>query len=53
MVSLEQSLADLHARGAIDYQEVMHNANDSELAAQLAVRKNEKKGIAGLFSGSR
>ena len=57
MVSLEQSLADLHSRGLISYDEVMHHAGDTELAAQLCLKAAPmkaapKKGFSGLFSGS-
>jgi Tfp pilus assembly ATPase PilU len=39
MISLEQSLVDLHTRGLISYEEVMNKSQDRELAAQLAVHK--------------
>ena len=52
MLSLDQSLVDLHTRGLISYDQVLHNANDKELVAQLAVKAAPKKGFAGLFSGS-
>ncbi len=42
MISLEQSLVDLHSRGIISYQEVMNKSQDRELAAQLAVRKHRE-----------
>jgi twitching motility protein PilT len=41
MLSMEQSLADLHSRGIISYQDVMAFAQDVELAAQLAARKEK------------
>ena len=53
MLSMEQSLVDLHARGLIVYDEVLHKANDPELAAQLSVKRLEKKGSANFFTGSR
>ena len=45
MLSLEASLVDLYSRGLISYEEVMHQAQDRQLAAQLAVRtqKNSSK----------
>ncbi len=42
MVSLEQSLVNLHTRGLISYQEVMNKSQDRELAAQLAVRNHRE-----------
>ncbi len=42
MISLEQSLVELHARGLITYQEVMNKSQDRELAAQLAVRSHRE-----------
>ncbi|MDD5349560.1 MAG: type IV pilus twitching motility protein PilT [Chthoniobacteraceae bacterium] len=41
MLSLEQSLVNLHAQGLISYEEVMNKAQDRELAAQLAVHQQK------------
>ena len=42
MLSLEESLANLHSRGIISYEEVMSKAQDRQLAAQLALRTQNK-----------
>ncbi|MEI8234552.1 MAG: type IV pilus twitching motility protein PilT [Verrucomicrobiota bacterium] len=45
MLSLEQSLVNLHGRGLISYEEVMNKAPDRELAAQLAVRQQQQHSL--------